>query len=385
MKVCFISHSSAKGGAERALLELIDALIAQGVKAYVLLPSHGSLIEEFESRRIAYQVIPYKWWMGKNSPIWKRIGRSILNLGMVIPIAIKLKQWKYDIIYTNTITVCIGAFVAKMLRLPHVWHIHEFGYEDHGLTFDLGQKLSLWLMDRLSTVCIANSYAVAKKYQQYIEASKVRVVYQSVSVPQDVLIQKGAMTQDTEIRCVAVGSLQEGKNQEDAIRAIGELLRMGIRVELLVVGDGDPKYRRYLHDLIVKNKLGNHVKFVGYVENPLLFMQMADVVLMCSRCEAFGRVTVEAMKAGKLVIGARSGGTIELIREGFNGLLYAPGNYKELAEKIKYLYENPDIARLMGRNGQRWALERFTKDRFSDEVLAILKQLIDTRCGRQVI
>jgi glycosyltransferase involved in cell wall biosynthesis len=74
---------------------------------------------------------------------------------------------------------------------------------------------------------------------------------------------------------------------------------------------------------------------------------------------------------------ARSGGTTELIREGFNGLLYTPGNYKELAEKILHLHRHPDLAKKMGDNGQRWAAEYFTEERYGEEVLTILKQILE--------
>lgn len=65
------------------------------------------------------------------------------------------------------------------------------------------------------------------------------------------------------------------------------------------------------------------------------FIRMADVVLICSHWEPFGRVTVEAMLAGKPVI-AISGATVELIHDGVTGLLYDPGNYSVLANKMRY-------------------------------------------------
>lgn len=379
MKVCFISHSSAKGGAERALLELLEALKENGVECCVLLPSDGPLVNELKKLEVDFCTLPYKWWMGVNSPLWKRMGRAIINLAVTILVAMRIKRWKCDIVYTNTITVCIGTFAAPLLRIPHVWHIHEFGYEDHRLVFDLGEKLSLWLMNWLSSIFIANSNAVAQKYQHYIDPSKLRVIYQSVSVPKDISAERVPMAPNTGIRCIIIGSLQEGKRQEEAILAIGELVHVGINAELFIVGDGNPKYRDYLQKLVSENELDRYVKFIGYVENPFPFVKSADVVLMCSRNEAFGRVTVEAMKIGKPVIGARSGGTTELIREGFNGFLYTPGDYKELAAKIKYLYEHPDVVRDMGKNGLQWTKERFTQERYGEEVLTILQQLMECK------
>jgi len=377
IRVCFILHSSAKGGAERSNIELIDGLKKKDVECYAILPRDGPLIYELMKRNIPFSVLPYRWWMDReNSPFWKRIARLILNLIMTIPVAMRAKKWGADIIYTNTITVCVGALAAKLLKRPHVWHIREFGYEDHCLVFDLGSKFSLWLVDRLSTVCIVNSKALAEKYKQYIVPSKLKVVYNAVSVVSKSSFNSFQAKGGKGIRVVTVGSLHKGKRQEEAIQALAELRDIGVRAELVIVGDGDPRYRDYLCDLVMENQLEEYVEFVGWVENPSCFMQSADVVLMCSRYEAFGRVTVEAMKAGKPVIGARSGGTTELIKDGFNGLLYTPGNYRELAEKIRYFYEYPDEAKRMGENGKRWALEQFTEERYGEEILTILQQIV---------
>lgn len=102
---------------------------------------------------------------------------------------------------------------------------------------------------------------------------------------------------------------------------------------------------------------------------PRALLRRADAILMCSKREAFGRVTVEGMLAGKPVIGANSGGTLELIQDGITGLLYTSGDPKALAEKIRYLYENPDTATHVGENAKAWAETSFTRDRYRKDVL----------------
>ncbi len=380
MKICFISHSAEKGGAERSLLELVDALREQGVMdIFVLLPTRGPLIQELENRCVVYQVIPYKWWVGKSSPLWRRMARTLWNFGIILPVTRELRRWKCNIVCTNTITVCVGAFAAKLLGLPHVWYIHEFGREGHGFTFDLGERLSLWLLNHLSKVCIANSHAVAQRYGQCLPPAKLRVVYQAVTVPEEVPYGEEAMTAEGGIRCAIVGALHEVKRQEDAIRAVSLLVQQGVRVKLYIVGRGDTRYRSFLQSLVFENGLEDYVVFLGYTDNPFPIMKNIDVLLMCSQNEAFGRVTVEAMKLGKPVIGARSGGTTELIRDGFNGFLYAVGDSFELAEKIRFLYEHPEVRLVMGENAREWATKRFTRDQFGKEILAILEEVIERK------
>lgn len=385
IKVCFVLHSSAKGGAERSSLEVIDGLRNKGVDCFALVPSCGPLIDELEKRAIPFRVFPYKRWMGaKGPPLWKQVGRivfnTVFNIIAIVPIVIQAKNWKIDVIYTNTIVVCVGAFAAKILKLPHIWHIREFGYKDHRLCFDWGTKISLWLMDFLSSICLTNSEAIAQEYKRFISDQKLKVIHQAVNITDQYSFEfvkfkiqaEGAV----DFRCVITGNLREGKRQEDAIKAVDELVHKEVNVRLYIIGKGNPRYEQYLRNLVVESGLEDHVTFLGYVDNIFPILQQADVALMCSRCEAFGRVTVEAMKAGVPVIGARSGGTVELIKDGFTGLLYTPGNYRELAGKIMYLYKHLDEGKRMGENGKRWAFEQFNEERLAEELLAILQELV---------
>ena len=118
------------------------------------------------------------------------------------------------------------------------------------------------------------------------------------------------------------------------------------------------QYTQFLERLVEEKGLTGQVLFLGQVENAFPYIQEADALILCSRCEAFARVVVEAMKAGKPVIGSRSGGTVEQIRDGFNGFLYRPRDYQDLAAKIRTcLAAHPHQAREMGRQGRDWALE----------------------------
>jgi glycosyltransferase involved in cell wall biosynthesis len=173
-------------------------------------------------------------------------------------------------------------------------------------------------------------------------------------------------------RCVIAGALLEGKGQEDGVLAMAHLREMGIKAELLIVGEGIPSYRCHLEALVSTNGLELLVTFVGRVKNASAVMRGSDAVLVCSRSEAFGRVTVEGMLARKPVIGARAGATAELIEEGVTGLLYEPGDALDLADRIQYLCNNPAVAETLGNTGHQWAEQRFTSDRYGNELVTVL-------------
>jgi glycosyltransferase involved in cell wall biosynthesis len=111
------------------------------------------------------------------------------------------------------------------------------------------------------------------------------------------------------------------------------------------------------------------LELVGFSDDPGQELVAADVALTCSRLEAFGRATVEAMKLGRPVVAAASGGTLELVRDGWNGLLYAPGDAEALAERIERLHRDRDLLRELGENARAWAGETFTRGRYAAGLL----------------
>src|SRR3972149_11576308 len=106
MKICFISHSGYMGGAERALLEILDIFISNGVECYVLVPHDGPLCRHLKHRSITFAIIKYKPWAGgKNVSFFKIIRNQIINIYSIIPALYVLIKWNCDIIYTNTIII----------------------------------------------------------------------------------------------------------------------------------------------------------------------------------------------------------------------------------------------------------------------------------------
>jgi glycosyltransferase involved in cell wall biosynthesis len=85
------------------------------------------------------------------------------------------------------------------------------------------------------------------------------------------------------------------------------------------------------------------------------------------------------MKLGKPVIGAAAGGTKELIVEGYNGFLYPVGDYRALAEKIRFFIEKREKVSEMGQNAQRWANERFNFEKYGKELMEIVERAVVKR------
>ena len=390
LTIGFVSHSAGRHGAELALLDLIDGLQRNRLRCAVLLPERGPLMDELERRKVRCAIVPYKWWCDRwelDSSIAKRVLRNIFNLCTVPLVALYFLRCRVDLVYTNTATVPVGALAAWVLRKPHVWHLHEFVGKAYGLAPDLGIDRTFRVISGLSDAVVANSHAVKAQYSAYIQEGLQCVIYPGLST-----VKLRTATSRSEcsrprsatgaLKLAVVGRICEGKGQLDAVRAVAELAKSGINVSLRLIGTKEAQYGRVLNDYIEEHKLQDRIEFTGYLTDPLPAMSEADIVLVCSRFEGFGRVTVESMYLGKPVLGTTVGGTRELIQEGITGLLYTPGEVRELTQHLRRCAASPIRVQAMGRAAQEWVEKRFTVARYASEMTALFHRILARRFSR---
>jgi glycosyltransferase involved in cell wall biosynthesis len=113
---------------------------------------------------------------------------------------------------------------------------------------------------------------------------------------------------------------------------------------------------------LVRQAPGNF-RFLGHLTRHYVdaFMAKSRVIVLCSICyEGFPMVLVEAMLQGRPVIASRIGGISEIIEDNITGLLFEAGNAEDLAGKIQYLWDNPELCRKMGRAGREKALLEYS-------------------------
>lgn len=154
-----------------------------------------------------------------------------------------------------------------------------------------------------------------------------------------------------------VGRLSQEKGILTLLKAI-----KGIDMTLKVVGDGPMRdeYEAYARD----NNI-NNVVFEGHKSGEdlkALFSNAAFLVIPSEWYENAPMTVLEAFAYGKPVIGADIGGIPEMVREGRTGLLFNPGDYQELYEKIKYLLLNPSVIRQMGKEARKKAEEEYNSE-----------------------
>lgn len=92
--------------------------------------------------------------------------------------------------------------------------------------------------------------------------------------------------------------------------------------------------------------------------------------------EPFGRVLVEAMAAGLVVIGTGTGGSAEIMTEA-NSLRFAPEDADGLAGQIYRAYSDPNLYMTLATAGQQHVLEQFNSARFVNGIEAFLTSLVN--------
>jgi len=379
LNLCFFSHSAASEGAERFLLEIIDSLIAKyGTICTVVLPFEGPLQDLLEERGVATKVVNYHWWCATNPPTMKEVNalmqESYANVDRVIKTIDLISP---DVILTNSLVIPWGAFAALRLNRPHIWFVHEFGQLDHKLEFYFTFKKSVDIIIEASNHIVVNSAAVRNALFKRVGSSRCTVATNKVVLSESKKNSKTFFRYPDSTKLVISGKVTSSKGQDDAVQAVKKLIQSGYNIELCIIGRVESPFGPALKALVKAEGLEERIHFWGFLEDVRPVIEQADINLTCSRYEAFGRGTAEAMLLGKPVIGTNTGGTVELIEDGIDGFLYSPGDVEQLAKKIAFFVEHPNKAREFGKRAREMITKILEKRPIEDLVFQLCQEQRD--------
>jgi glycosyltransferase involved in cell wall biosynthesis len=169
-----------------------------------------------------------------------------------------------------------------------------------------------------------------------------------------------------------VGANFERKGLPGLLRAIADIASTVPDVRLHVVGDHASRAR--MQALARALGIERRVTFHGFVDRAAISARYraAAVVALPSEIEGFGLSLVEAMHTGVPVIASTEGGSGEIVRDGWNGFLVAPGDVPSLTDRLRRLLTDEERRQEMGRNAREMAA-RLTPARMVDETLAVYR------------
>ena len=367
MNILFISHEADLNGASKSMINIIDELKDKHTFYVILRYTCGEVYDALVSRNIKVYSIKYISWIQE-----KTIGKTLKSNWYLKffayfcfskfynKIAAKLFYKKIfnklhiDLIHSNTSVIDLGGTLKELSGVPHVWHIREMGVEDFNLYPYIGWKAAYRYIGDNADKIICVSDTVLNKITKYSNLNKCIRIYNGVG-QENINPKHKCHDFSKKIIFLISGGIQKAKRQDIAIKAIQELHNRGFKqAQLLIAGRGSIK------DIgLEKETLGDYIKLLGQVSNLNEIRKNVDVELVCSKCEAFGRVTIEAMLSGIPVVGSNSGGTAELIQDNVTGILFECGDYVDLADKLEGLIKQPQRIEEMGRRARTCAMQNY--------------------------
>ncbi len=367
MNVLIIGHEKMINGASYSMINLIDALKNKCNFIVVSPFETGPFVNEIKSRNIEMYFVPfYRWVEVKDNDFeikkknWKNICDKI-NQQLALKLSIILKDRNIDIIHSNTSVIDLGYRLSKIMNIPHIWHVREFGEDDFNMyplcSYDEYYRK---IADDNYLICI--SKAVGKKFENKVDPEKLFFIYNGVGKENLYQRKEYNLNKEKALVCLQAGMILKNKGQDITINAIDKLVDKGYNIELLLAGRG------HLEDLGIETSNKVWLKCLGQVNNLNEIRRKVDVEIVSSRKEAFGRVTVEAMMSGLAVIGSNTGGTLELIADNQNGLLFEQGNIYDLADKIEYLYNHRSKIEKFGKKAYSYSKDKFLINRCAKEI-----------------
>jgi len=269
------------------------------------------------------------------------------------------REEKADLIWANW-WIPPGLAAA---RIGHRLHIPVV-ISSHGTDISLLDKggilspLSRYVYRRTAAATVVSSYLRDKliAHVDAISPSDIAVIPMPVGMEH---FPKTPLPENKQPMLLSVARYMKQKRLDDIITAAERIAGEGIDFRMRMVGEGPLEDE--LKNLVHARGLQDRVEFVPLVAQERLgeFYRQADAVVLASEGEGFGLVLVEAGLTGRPVIAARSGGIVDIVEDGYNGLMFDVGDVDALTSCIKKIFSDRDLRTRLGENGHIRAMERF--------------------------
>ena len=359
------------GGVERTVLEVAEALVAQGHQAHVV-SAGGRLVGELTALGATH----YTMDVGS---------KRVLSLPWRIAALRRLiHHTNADIVHARSRAPAWPAWRAALAE-ERAFVTTYHGIYNEGWP---GKRRYNSIMARGDLV-IANSRYTAEHIVKTHKTPerRIRVVPRGVDMARfdpdrvsadDALARRRSWgVPDNAVLVLLPGRLTAWKGGDVAVRALAELPEDH---HLVLLGDaqGRDGFVARLDALAIDLDVAERVHRPGHDDDVPTAMAAADVVICPSTDpEAFGRTAAEAQAMGRPVVASAHGGALDVVDAGRTGLLVAPGNAMELARAIRKAPSLPDV----GAVGRARIGREFSKRSLQTGVLAVYDEVLAIKRG----
>jgi glycosyltransferase involved in cell wall biosynthesis len=352
MEVVHLTSSTFLGGPERQMLGLAREM-AQTCRSVFLSFAEGGRCQSFleEARRRGFTARSLE----HDTPHLLAAIRELTDW---------LEQLRADVLCCHGYKAnLLGRIAARQARVPVV--AVSRGWTGESLKIRLYEaldRLNLHWMDRV--VCVSEGQA-RKVRRVGVPDEKIQVIRNAVRTER--FDGDGSSARDAlsayfpsppGLIVGAAGRLSPEKGFDVLIEAARLLTRKHPSIGYLLFGAGSRESA--LARQIETSGLQDHFRLAGFHANLDDLLPGLDLLVLPSYTEGLPNVILEALAAAVPVVATAVGGTPEVVEEGVNGYLVAPGNPEQLAQRIQDMIDSEPRRREMGRNGRQRMSEEFT-------------------------
>lgn len=338
-RVLYVNAPTYLGGAELSLLSLMTNLDAERYRAALLTTNVGRL-----SQAASRQNLP----VHLNHLLGANFVFPGSHIAAIIRFVALLRRWRVSLIHTNCeLGLVHTRYAAQITHTPYVSHVRDF-------VRDWFTPANLRVLCSAHAV-IANSNAVAQTCREAgIPSERISTIYNPVDIhsfTDTALAERPRVRNELGIPMDAtlvgaVGQMQPIKGLREFITTALRLADVLPNVHFAIVGeatgDQDDRFASEIRSLTSQSPHGKRFHYTGFRTDIPAMMSAIDILAVPSWNEPFGRVVVEGMAAGCIVIGTQAGGIPEIITHGTDGLLVPPRNPDALLQTLlKVLQDTP--------------------------------------------
>lgn len=325
MKILYLSHCVGRNGSTIALLNLVREMKRFGHEIGVIIPEKDNyLFKELENIGVklfyAKRYPMIMCYPDFNTNVYKRIRRCVSLLLEVIAyrkannyVYSIIKDFKPDIVHTNTSAVDYAFQACKRLNIPHVYHIRELLDTWSGYKIFPSKQSFIKKLNSKNNYNIAVTKAVfeGRNLRRGID----RVIYDGV-INEDKYEKEKQPSFDYPY-FLSVGYCTPVKGYLQLIEQFGEFTTINDDVHLVIAGYyAETPYYMLCKECIERIGIENRVHFIGIRADVYSLMKSAIALVVASPFEGFGFTIVEAMFNGTLVIGRNTSGIKEQFDKG---------------------------------------------------------------------
>ena len=368
-----ILPSLINGGVERGTVEMCQAIVRKGWRSIVV-SRGGPMVQKV--RHAGAEHIEMD--AGSKSPL--TIWRNAKTLQRIIT------KEKVSLIHARSRAPAWSAYIAaQKMRIPFVTTFHGFYGTQNALKRHYNSVMAKG--DRVIVVSSAMKDHVESVYD--IHSPQVVQINRGVDTaifhPEKVrppvmieLAEEWRLPDDGRPVILLPGRMTRLKGHHVFIDALAQLPHRNFMAVMLGDAGEHSAYRREIERSVYENGLDNAVRFAGSTREMTEAYMLANIVVSPStQPESFGRVPVEAMAMGKLVIAANHGGVCESITDQKTGFLVEPGNASALSEAIDNALNLPEKTRDDMLSHAFWhAHDNLSIAHMQEQTVALYKELL---------